>query len=65
MLSSCLYFQGLIIKMLLILIPCLLASSVLAANEEQCQVGDITFTGFDINQVSQMFINFKKTLGIM
>ncbi|XP_023717372.1 lazarillo protein-like [Cryptotermes secundus] len=36
--------------MLLILIPCLLASSVLAASEEQCQVGNVTFTGFNINQ---------------
>ncbi|KDR09043.1 crustacyanin-A2 subunit-like [Zootermopsis nevadensis] len=36
--------------MLRVLIPCLLVSSVLAASEEQCQVGDVTFTGFDLNE---------------
>jgi hypothetical protein len=38
--------------MLLTLISCLLVSSALAASEKQCEVGDVTFTGFDINQVS-------------
>jgi hypothetical protein len=44
-------FAGLATKMFQFLIPCLLASSALATSEEQCQVGDITFTGFDMKKV--------------
>ena len=40
-----------ILKMLRILISYLLINSALAANDDDCQVGDITFTGFDIEKV--------------
>ena len=38
-------------KMLQILISCLYISSALAASYDDCKVGDVNFTGFDIDNV--------------